>query len=182
MNSTTKIIIALIVGLILGYIAGAATGDKSSEEVMHNDEEMMEETMMEGEDAMMEDESGDVLGETAAPAPEVTMTVTGADVAVANQSAGMQVSVAGVSLPQNSWVVVNEDRNGGLGNVLGAQWLPAGTHSVVMVDLLRGTEAGMVYYVTLRADGGDDHVFDKEVDNLLTDEAGELIVRTFRAE
>ena len=72
-------------------------------------------------------------------------------------------------MQDSGWVAVREDRDGVFGNILGAQYLPAGTYTNVTVDLLRGTEPGKIYYAVLYKDDGD-KVFDYEKDSIVQSE------------
>lgn len=80
-------------------------------------------------------------------------------------SAGSTVVVPSVTLAVPGWVAV-QDQNAagnGFGNTMGAQWLPAGTHKNVSVELVRPTIAGKLYFVVVHTDDGDvkyDHVKD----------------------
>lgn len=99
---------------------------------------------------------------------------------VSNQPAGGVVTINSVTLDEPAWIAVEEDRDGERGNVLGALWLPAGTHTAQSVDLLRFTAPDSKYYAVLRADAGDDHKFDTKDDESLTDDSGEPIMAAFR--
>lgn len=179
MNNTISLIIALIIGLLLGYLIGVETNNSEEVEMhdteenveMHEGEEMMEEEMMEDE--------GDVMGDST---EESVVVVPGTNsVSVMNQPAGSMVSVSNISLSEDSWITVveNPDTNPW---ILGAQWLPAGTHVGASVDLVRaeGTISGNSYSVMIRQDNGD-RSFDKETDLLVADSAGNLISVPFMA-
>lgn len=74
---------------------------------------------------------------------------------VANQPSGDMVSVSGLKLKDNAWVAVREKGyNNGMGNILGAAWLPAGA-TEGLVELLRATEPNNSYYIVLYVDNGD---------------------------
>lgn len=94
------------------------------------------------------------------------------------QPAGAAVAVA-VKLSKEAWVAVHEDAGDRPGNILGAQFFPAGAH-LGKIDLLRGTEAGKKYYVMLHADNGD-HAFDYEIDIPVKNAAGDLVMHAFMA-
>lgn len=101
-------------------------------------------------DSTIADRSPGVTGgsENAGTPGQLFVDVTG-------QSAGESVTIdqAAVSVP--TWIAVHETRNDGLGNVLGAKWVPEGEHTDVAVSLLRSTEPGQQYFVTLYEDNGD---------------------------
>ena len=86
-------------------------------------------------------------------------------ITVKDQIAGSVVNIEKAALKENSWVAVQDNNDGSLGNILGVQWLPAGENSGG-VELLRNTEEGKSYFVTIYVDDGDKEfskVFDREV-------------------
>lgn len=82
---------------------------------------------------------------------------------VHDQTAGVITTLTEVNVTDSSWVVVYEDRNGGLGNILGAQRFDQGNYSGGKVELLRGTTRGNTYHVLIHPDNGD-RIFDHKVD------------------
>ena len=123
-----------------------------------------------GEQAML-DGGGDVSG---------AVLVGGNAIAVADQPAGMNVAISMVTLAKDGWVAIHEDRDGKPGNILGAQWFPAGQARSGSVELLRSTENGKVYYAMLHSDDGD-HKFDRAVDIAISDPLGNAIMMRFVA-
>jgi hypothetical protein len=131
--------------------------------------------------------SGTTTGRTTSPATnsnqamtETTGNVTAPvssqeSVSVSDQTAGMQVTVRSVSLPQTGWVAVRDSS----GSVLGAGLFNAGTNSGT-VPLLRGTTAGERYQVLLYIDDGDKQ-FDLHKDTLLMNSDGSVAGTTFTA-
>lgn len=81
--------------------------------------------------------------------------------AVANQEAGMSVTIASMHLSKASWVAI-KDKNGW---ILGAGWFPASATSAT-VPLLRGTKPGETYTALIYVDDGD-KTFDFHVDSLV---------------
>lgn len=99
-----------------------------------------------------------------------------------NQLAGRSASVSAVALDREGWVVIHEDNEGAPGAILGAAWLPAGSHENVEINLLRGTEAGRRYYAMLHHeinDGSENHLFNLEKDLPMQDARGNLIMISF---
>ena len=145
-------VVAFLAGVLVGFgsykiwpgISGEYAGIRQS------DDEGSVFVIEENEDANMaienEEESKESSGNAGASGKNVII--------VNDQPAGNQVSVALVTLEEGGWVAVHEDRNGKLGNILGAQFFPAGTQSGA-VDLLRAMEEGKMYYAILRGDDGD---------------------------
>lgn len=71
------------------------------------------------------------------------------------QKPGMTVVVSLVALGETGWVVIHDSDDGLPGRILGARRLQAGEHSLVTVELLRGTEEGHSYIAMLHSDDGD---------------------------
>src|SRR3989344_577374 len=99
---------------------------------------------------------------------------------VHDQPAGATVLVKEVVFGKPSWIVAREERKGSIGNILGALWLPSGTHQNREVELLRETVAGGMYYVFLHDDDGDKK-FNSSIDLPITDSLGKPISVPFRA-
>ena len=92
-------------------------------------------------------------------------------VKVSAQSAGSAVMVSEITLPATGWVAIREvapDGSGYMANIIGARRMPAGTSNNVNVPLQRGTVVGKTYFVTLYQDDGNQAVFKKGSDFLLT--------------
>jgi hypothetical protein len=107
--------------------------------------------------------------------------VDGNAIAVSNQPAGSAVAVSFVTLAQDGWVVIHEDREGKPGNILGAKRFPAGEYPEGgAVSLLRGTEKDGIYYAMLHYGDGD-REFDFTKDLPITDEDGNVILMKFKA-
>lgn len=112
--------------------------------------------------------------------PSSGMVLAGKNaVAVDDQDAGSTATIRMVVLDEEGWVVIHEDWNGVPGNILGARRLSAGEHQAIVVDLLRSTENGKVYYAMLHRDDGD-RAFAHTRDLPLTD-AGSAIMMRFVA-
>lgn len=177
MNTLTinqKMFIAALVGFIIGATAVwvwsvAPTSPQSQSE----------NTKEEVDSADTSKSNGTV--EVGTPAPVVQKVVTGTNpmIAVVGQPAGSRVAFSTL-LNDAGWVVVHEDRAGKPGNILGAQWLPEGTHAGE-VTLLRNTETGKTYHVVLYADDGDKQ-FEVHGEATLVVEGGEPITATFVAQ
>lgn len=99
-------------------------------------------------------------------------------IVVADQNAGIEVHIKEVTLEKTGWIAIHESQNGSLGTVLGAQLFDAGKQSGI-VDLLRGTAPGNIYYAVLHDEDGD-RAFNLRKDLPLTDRMGNLIMAEFR--
>lgn len=103
-------------------------------------------------------------------------------VSVADQSAGLSVTVESVTVPSPGvWLAVREMQGGDLGNVLGALHV-TGPRSAIVIPLLRATAPGLSYAVELyRNDSNGD--FDLVADSVYVDFATGLpVVARFTAE
>ena len=99
-------------------------------------------------------------------------------IVVEDQAPGNQVVISTAALEEGGgWVAIHEDRDGKPGNILGAQFFPAGETRNGFVDLLRPTVKG-VYYAMLHRDDGD-HQFDLSKDAPITDTTGSVIMMRF---
>jgi hypothetical protein len=99
---------------------------------------------------------------------------------VEDQPAGMSVVIGRAEITEGQWVVVHEDREGRLGNVLGAARF-VGSAKSGAVELLRATRAGATYYAVIYADNGDGQ-FSLEADTPLRDASGSVKSVTFKAQ
>lgn len=97
---------------------------------------------------------------------------------VVDQGAGSVATVASVETDVSAWVVVREDRNGVVGNILGASRIDSGASNNIVIYLLVPTVAGETYRIVLFKDDGD-RKFDYQVDVPLTSN-GVLISKPFR--
>lgn len=121
------------------------------------------------------------IGPAAPSAPSGPSVSNSSSLVIFNQSAGDSVEIDRVVLEQAGWVSISEDLNGERGNILGALWLPAGTHTGQQVELLRGTEPGRKYYGVIRSDDGDlNHGFDKDINLEVKDSDGNFLITTFQ--
>ena len=150
----------LLLGFVIGLLVSSATGTSETEPTVQDATTTQEETMSDATTTS----TGTVQGvsTTNDTDNEATLRATGTNnqdgsyaVSVTDQPSGDTVTVRSASLKNAGWIAVREMRDGGMGNVLGAQWEPAGTHEDIEVTLLRGTETGETYFVTLYTDDGD---------------------------
>lgn len=98
---------------------------------------------------------------------------------VEDQPAGLIVHVRHAAVDEGKWVVIHEDREGILGNVLGAARFVRGTTEGA-VELLRATSPGSTYHAVLYADNGD-RAFSLSDDTPLSDVSGTIKGVTFSA-
>lgn len=156
MANLTKIIIALIAGLTAGYLVGVQLAEAP------------------GGDLRVEDENQP-------PAETAGLIVGDYTIAVLDQPPGNSVIVSKVVAKNVSWVVIREDRDGELGNILGAQRVQPGEHVNIRVELLRGTVEAGKYYAMIYSDNGD-MIFDHRAgDEPRRDPLGNMIKADFEA-
>lgn len=121
-------------------------------------------------------------GDSSATSTESISSPAGPNaLSVANQVSGLTVAIDSVTLENSGWVAIHEERDGGLGNILGAAWIPEGTSENVSIDLLRATAAERSYYAVLHGDNGD-RTFDYHIDLPLVSETNAPIAVKFFTE
>ncbi len=97
----------------------------------------------------------------------------------ANQAPGVEISIAELSLPEEGWVVIYEDRGGVPGNALGARRFDSGVYAYISVGVLRPTLPGGLYYAVIHSDDGDKQ-FNLDNDFPVRDEEGAPFMIPFR--
>lgn len=190
-NLVIVFLIGLIVGFGIGQIGGGETDEKvsvetdSAQEEQHNDKNdgdamVMKETHT--DDPAMEI-SGDTMMSTSEQkkVDEITSRAAGTNtIVVANQPAGDAVVVSLLSLEKSGWIAIHEDRDGALGNILGARRFNEGQYVAETVKLLRGTVGGATYHAVLHLDDGDSN-FNYKTEIPVRDALGSLIAEDFVA-
>ena len=113
------------------------------------------------------------------PTEAVASTTESGAVSVADQPAGMTVSVESVTVPPPGvWIAVRETNGNDLGNVLGAARV-TGPKTDVSIPLLRATTPGLSYAVELYRDDGDG-TFDLSGDSVYVDfQTGNPVIEYF---
>ncbi|MGM0629297.1 MAG: DUF7282 domain-containing protein [Patescibacteria group bacterium] len=144
MGSMKYLVFALVTILILLFFFWVTASDEEAnregEEVdpaEENQEEQETDEEQEMDEANDQEESDQDLSKDEEDSIEV-----------ADQEAGDAVFVSDMDLTESRWIVVHEDRDGELGNILGARLFPA-TANDGSVNLLRETEEGKSYYAVL---------------------------------
>ena len=147
-SAAAKVVTALIIGLILGFVAGVFWQERRL--VGEAAGAVEKEEPMRGEASDIAEETGD--GDAARVEPATA--AAGFFLSVKNQPAGETVLVESVVAGEPVWVAVREEKNGAAGNILGAQKVQGGTYIGVLVELLRPTQSGAAYSVTLHSATG----------------------------
>lgn len=168
---------ALVLGLLVGFGAGVLWNHAHRASMASSDSDQAAAVANSDQGANMDDMGVDVSN-AALPSPAAAAS---SGISVADQSAGSVVKVAHVTLSANAWVAVHDDWSGKPGNILGAQWLPKGSHDNVTVDLLRNTKSGTSYFVTVQDDNGDKQ-FENRLDLQEKDASGAPVLTMFKAE
>lgn len=179
LSTNQKLLLSALVGFLVGagavFVWNTAQAPSSVPSPSSGAPEENENASEEESSAMEETNASE--SQQASPAAAVSES-NGDRVTVADQPAGTVVAVASVNFSSAGWVAVHEDRNGELGNVLGAAWFPAG-NSVGVVELLRGTAPGNVYHAVLYRDDGD-KAFELDADAVIQT-GGNPVQSTFTA-
>lgn len=174
-----KAVVLLLIGFIIGFAAHAFTTTGDVVAPTEDGDVTVEETATTTDDEM----SSETLSENTFVEPvdanANNASGSGYSVSVNDQTAGSIVHVSQVVLEKDSWIAVREDLQGGLGNILGAAWYPAGTHTA-SVELLRDTMVDSFYYAVIYADDGD-KAFDFTKDTLVNGDDNKVLVAKFRA-
>lgn len=162
-NASAKIISALIIGLIVGFVAGAFWQERrlnSRSDAADSAERVG------GAGAKQAASAVGGVADTAKSAP-LNVIKVGSDTApmpamesaasnlrIEDQPAGAAVQIANISAKEIIWVAVREEKDGKVGNILGAQKVFVGDNQKASVDLLRPTVAGGAYRVVIYRDTG----------------------------
>lgn len=178
-NASTKIISALIIGLLVGFFAGVfwqarRAGTAPLEETAATASVTKTETGTKRETGATPQTTTTGL----LPA-ETTLSLGAAPVGnlvVRDQSAAPRVGVASLDVKETVWVVVREEKEGKLGNILGAQKVFVGNGQAVVIELLRPTVAGGTYRVVFYKDVGDP-AFNYREDTLVEGVEGRFTAR-----
>lgn len=101
-------------------------------------------------------------------------------IAVNDQAPGLSVAVRMAAFVRDGWVVVHENDGGKPGRILGAKRFSSGQGQSGVVELLRPTAEGNVYFAMLHDDDGD-RQFDHIKDLPLRDPQGNMIFMRFVA-
>lgn len=161
-NVSAKVISALIIGLIVGFVAGAFWQERRLSTPASDDVAAVEETKSAekgtttpktSEVAKEKDTKTDVKSQAAAVVKSVVSSDGAAEVTAADQSAGSKVSVSVTNVSEPIWIAVREEKDGALGNILGAGKVFADGDATI--TLLRSTTAGGTYRVVMYKDVGD---------------------------
>ena len=174
-NFSGPVVLALVIGLVIGFALGVFWKNMM-------DPKMDADTNVVSDEISFNEEYTDsVVSRYVEGVDFVTLFIEGeGTLQVEDQTAGTFVNVSSVNMSKDSWVAVREDMPGGFGNILGAKFVPAGTHTDVRVNVLRNTEAGNTYHVVLFEDNGDE-LFNYTVDGMMVQD-GSAILSSFVAQ
>lgn len=157
------VVVLLLIGGVIGYWLGRRLVQSSDEN---------------GESSKTGSPESGVVGEGLDLKGLGTMVVGGNAIAVNDQAAGGKVDIQMVTLAKDGWVVVHGDMDGKPGGILGARRFNAGENQTGVVELLKPTEEGKVYYAMLHSDDGD-RAFDYKKDLPVADPQGNAIMMRF---
>lgn len=108
----------------------------------------------------------------------ITTTISSSKITLSNQIPGEVVLISEVTMPEQGWVAVHDDNEGEPGNILGAYFLPAGTHKSQMIPLLRAITDDNSYLIVIHGDNGD-RVFDYKADTPILNTNGQIETAVF---
>ncbi|MEX1027156.1 MAG: hypothetical protein WD049_04015, partial [Candidatus Paceibacterota bacterium] len=147
-------VVMLLIGFLIGVLitAGWYQGDSDGvgENATSTDTQQVEDNGSTGDENVADDESD--LADRSNSDGSGSVSSGEVSVLASDQVAGDEVQVATVTTTTTSWVAVRESSEAGMGNILGAKRVEAGTHTDVVVRLLRATEPGNQYFVTVYRD------------------------------
>lgn len=175
-------VIGLVIGAVLVWIFTGTKADNSDKVNMEDNvsttTSMLDDTTeVEGETPV---KSEDLLASSESAVIKTEVSSGNNSLTVKDQSAGMVVNIDSLEVSASTWVAVHEERNGTLGNILGARRFEPGMKSGV-VELLRATVSGGTYHAVMYRDNGD-REFNKTTDTKITNVAGSLIESVFKAQ
>lgn len=157
--------VLLLIGGVVGFLLGRGAGWPLGGEAENSKNGFPE---------------GGVTGENLNLKGLDTMAVGDNTIAVSDQAPGEKVNLEMITLAKDGWVVIHADTDGKPGGILGAGRFNAGENQTGIVELLKPTEDGKVYYAMLHLDDGD-RAFDYKKDLPLTDAQGNAIMMRFVA-
>lgn len=158
-----RILITLVVGVVIGFGGATLWFDRSDTTDVDTD--------------VVGDTNG-ITVPTIVDEEEPQSVADNDEVLIKDQNAGESVFISRVSLSRAGWVAVREAVDGGLGNVLGARILDAGSYQGEQIDLLRATAPNQTYFSVMYHDNGD-REFSFTDDLQVVDENGALLVTSF---
>lgn len=162
-QESQKTVVSFITGLLIGgllvWVFSSSPEEKKQPEEKTTDTEVVAESS---------DATKEVVAETKSTSSEV---IGKGSITVADQKAGLTVTLSGAEFPtKNGWVVVRDYMDGVPGNILGAARYSADEGlAPEVVDLMRATSAGSSYqavFYTNEGDGGFDLAEDKLIDGV----------------
>lgn len=178
-----QVIVLLLIGFIIGFAAHAFVVSREDAPVEPEDNQASTFNVVSDLQDIdnTQDGNGEDEGVMVMPVNSTTlnnMPESGYTVSVADQKAGGIVYASQLVFEKESWLAIREQVDGQIGNILGAQRYPAGTHTGV-VKLLRDTNPGRTYYAVIFIDDGDGK-FDFKKDAKLTDTQGSVVTTIFK--
>ncbi len=160
-SASAKVITALIIGLLVGFAAGVFWQDRRGGNALPTNDTLA---------ATVKEATGDKKAETpkvkevankvkgvsdvSSAGTTATSTVSVTNLHVVDQVAGDRVEIANLDAADILWAAVREEKDGKLGNILGAQKVFVGNGQKVTIELLRPTVTAGTYKVVLYKDIG----------------------------
>jgi len=183
-----QVVVLLLIGFIIGFAVHAFVVSREDVPVALKDNQAnilnVDSDLQDSEQANNTDDmqggEGVVTSNTNIPVSSTSnnMSEGGYTVSVVDQKAGEIVYASQLVFEKEGWLAIREQIDGQIGNILGVQRYPAGTHTGV-VKLLRSTESRRTYYAVVFVDDGD-REFDFKKDAKLTDDKGNVVTAIFK--
>ncbi len=167
-----KILVAFLLGAIVGAFGFWVSSDKEVNEVKEENKNVV----VSEENKEKNEDTETAPNKTSDRKEPVSVSGSNA-ISANNQSAGDRAEIDMVTLSVAGWVAIHEDRNGGLGNILGAQRYESGIH-LGEVRLLRPMISGAKYHAVLYQDFGD-RGFNSSEDAPIKNAEGKIIESIF---
>lgn len=146
-NASAKIVGALIIGLLVGFTAGVFWQERRTGGALR------ESTALDTPETETSAGAASLATSTASLGQTGNLPV--GNLVVRDQPASERVGVASFDAKEPVWVAVREEKDGKLGNILGARKVAAGNGQAAIIELLRPTVSGGTYRVVFHKDVGD---------------------------
>lgn len=168
-----KTVVAFVAGLLIGgLLVWVFSGDENNSPLdtkANDNQEMVDESNNDTDTEMSDDEEDTTPTNNNNFEEKPEMVVGEGSLDVADQSAGLVVTITSATFPtDDGWIAVRSFNNGQLGNILGAARYSKSQGLIPeRVELLAPTRAGAEYVVVFFTENGDrnfDLATDSQID------------------
>jgi hypothetical protein len=183
-----KTVVAFISGLLIGgllmWVFGAQPKKGGPDMVKKDDAQNVQQGTDANATQPTTDATAPAVAATTPEAPKVEVAQGGAgSIAVADQKAGMKVTLGDVKFPANGgWIAVQNIAGDKLGTTIGAARFDVKAGLVPkVIDLIGSTVAGNTYAVVFHGTDGD-HMYTSATDKVVMGADGKPLATTFKAQ